>query len=54
MSRYSKALAALVAGLATAGALLPTDAPAWLLGLGVAVQAVAVWAAPANKPAQSP
>ena len=54
MARYSKALAALVAGLATAAALLPTDAPAWLLGLGLLVQTAAVWAAPANKPPSTP
>jgi len=51
LGRYRKALAAFVVGVATAGALLPTDAPPWLLGLGVIVQTAAVWAAPANKPA---
>ncbi len=51
MSRYRKALAAFVAGLATAGALLPTDAPPWLLAVGVIVQTAAVWAAPSNKTA---
>lgn len=54
MTRYRKSLAALVAGVATAGALLPTDAPVWLLGLGVIVQTAAVWAAPPNKPAPVP
>lgn len=51
MSRYSKALAALLAGLVEAGVLLPSDAPPWLLAAGVVVQTAAVWAAPRNKPA---
>jgi hypothetical protein len=54
MARYSKAIAALLVGIATAGALLPTDAPPWLLAVGVIVQTVAVWRAPANKPAAFP
>lgn len=48
MGRYSKALAALLAGVAGAAVLLPTDAPVWLLGAGVVVQTLAVWAAPRN------
>ncbi len=49
LARYWKALAALLAGLATAGALLPTDAPKWLLGTAVLVQTLAVAMAPKNK-----
>lgn len=49
LARYRKALAAFVAGLAEAGALLPTDAPVWLLGVGVVVQTAAVVFAPKNK-----
>lgn len=54
MSKYRKALAAFVGGLATAGALLPTDAPVWLLGAGVVVETAAVFFAPANKQAPAP
>lgn len=54
MGRYSKAIAALLAGLVEAGALLPTDAPVWLLALGVIVQTTAVFLAPRNKPAAVP
>lgn len=48
MARYSKALAALLAGVVEAGALLPTDAPRWLLAAVVAVQPLAVLVAPRN------
>jgi hypothetical protein len=49
VSRYAKALAALAAGMAEAAALLPTDAPPWLLLLGIVVQTGAVYAVP-NRP----
>ena len=53
LARYWMALAALVAALAVAAALLPTDAPPGLLAAGVVVQTLAVDLAPANKPAAS-
>ena len=48
LSRYSKSAAALLVGLAAAGALLPTDAPPWALALGVLVNTLAVFLAPRN------
>lgn len=48
MARYSKAIAALLAGVVEAGALLPTDAPRWLLAAVVAVQPLVVLLAPRN------
>jgi hypothetical protein len=49
VSRYAKALTALAADMVEAAALLPTDAPPWLLLLGVAAQTSAVYAVP-NRP----
>lgn len=48
MRRYSKALAALASGIVSAAALVPTDAPVWLLALVAAAQPLAVYAAPRN------
>jgi len=53
LKRYSKAGAALLVGLAAAGALLPTDADPRLLAAGVVVNTLAVWAA-RNQPEPAP
>lgn len=49
LTRYNKAVAALAAGVVEATALLPTDAPRWLLATVVVVQPLAVLLAPKNR-----
>jgi hypothetical protein len=51
MTRYNKAIAAAVAGVAEAAVLLPTDAPRWLLAAVVVLQPLAVAVAPKNQQA---
>jgi len=54
LKRYSKAAAALLVGLAAAGALLPTDADPRLLAAGVLVNTLAVYLTPKNAEPPAP
>jgi hypothetical protein len=50
VTRYNKAIAAAVAGLAEAAVLLPTtDVPWWMLALGALGQTLVVARAPKNR-----